>query len=130
MKPTKTTSILTIFVMLSCCQGSVRTGLDRVGAYKNLFEGKRLGIIANHTAYDRDGKFIIDVFRNMKGVTITALFSPEHGFWGIGRAGEKIDSQTDPIYNLPVYSLYGKMRKPTSDMLRNIDVLVFDIQVI
>ena len=114
--------------MLSCCQGAVRTGLDRVGAYKNVFEGKRLGIIANHTTYDKDGRFIVDVFRNMGGVTVTALFSPEHGLWGTARAGEKIDSQTDPVYNLPVYSIYGKTRKPTSDMLRNIDVLLFDIQ--
>lgn len=104
------------------------TGLDRVGLYKEVFEGKRLGIIANHTAYDRDGKFIIDIFRSMKGVTITALFSPEHGFWGKVRDGKKIGDQTDPVYNLPIYSLYGKTQKPTSDMLRNIDVLVFDIQ--
>lgn len=104
------------------------TGLDRVGLYKEVFEGKRLGIIANHTAYDRDGKFIIDIFRSMKGVTITALFSPEHGFWGKVRDGKKIGDQTHPVYNLPVYSLYGKTQKPTSDMLRNIDVLVFDIQ--
>ena len=128
MKPTKTTWILTLFVMLSCCQGAVKTGLDRVGAYKEVFEGRRLGIIANHTAYDRDGRFIVDVFRKMNGVTVTALFSPEHGLWGTARDGEKIDSQTDSVYNLPVYSLYGKTQKPTSDMLRNIDVLVFDIQ--
>ena len=104
------------------------TGLDRADEYKNVFEGKRLGIIANHTAYDRDGKFIVDVFGNMNGVKITALFSPEHGFWGKVRDGKKIDDQTDPVYNLPIYSLYGKAQKPTSDMLRNIDVLVFDIQ--
>jgi uncharacterized protein YbbC (DUF1343 family) len=128
MKPTKTTSILIFFVMLPCCYGSVKTGLDRVGAYKNLFEGKRLGIIANHTAYDINGEFIVDVFRNMTDVTVTALFSPEHGLWGTAGAGDKIDSQTDPVYNLPVYSLYGKTQKPTGDMLRNIDVLVFDIQ--
>jgi len=128
MKPAKTTLIIVLFIMLANCYGSVRTGLDRVGAYKNLFEGRRLGIIANHTAYARDGKFIVDAFRNMKGVTVTALFSPEHGFWGTARAGEKIDSQTDPVYNLPVYSLYGKTQKPTSDMLQNIDVLLFDIQ--
>jgi uncharacterized protein YbbC (DUF1343 family) len=128
MKPTKTTSILIFFVMLPCCYGSVKTGLDRVGAYKNLFEGRRLGIIANHTAYDINGEFIVDVFRNMTDVTVTALFSPEHGLWGTAGAGDKIDSQTDPVYNLPVYSLYGKTQKPTGDMLRNIDVLVFDIQ--
>lgn len=104
------------------------TGLDRVAEYKNVFEGKRLGIITNHTAYDRQGRFIVDVFRNMAGVKVTALFSPEHGLWGTAPDGEKIDSQTHPDYNLPVYSLYGKTQKPTSDMLRNIDVLVFDIQ--
>ena len=119
---------MTLFMMLSCCQGAVKTGLDRVGDYKNLFEGRRLGVIANHTAYDRNGRFIVDVFRNLKGVTVTALFSPEHGLWGTARDGEKIDSQTDSVYNLPIYSLYGKTQKPTSDMLRNIDVLVFDIQ--
>jgi len=104
------------------------TGLDHVGEYKNLFEGKRLGIITNHTAYDRDGRFIIDVFKGMAGVKITALFSPEHGLWGAAPDGEKIGDQTHPLYNLPVHSLYGKTRKPTSDMLRNIDILVFDIQ--
>jgi uncharacterized protein YbbC (DUF1343 family) len=128
MKPTKTSLILILFMMLSYCYGSVKTGLDRVSDYKNLFEGRRLGIIANHTAYDSDGRFIVDVFRSMPGVKISALFSPEHGLWGTVRDGEKIDSQTHPVYNLPVYSLYGKTQKPTGDMLRNIDVLVFDIQ--
>ncbi|MGB2862041.1 MAG: DUF1343 domain-containing protein [Sedimentisphaerales bacterium] len=104
------------------------TGLDRVDLYKEVFEGRRLGIITNHTAYDKDSRFIVDVFKNMKGVTITALLSPEHGLWGTAPDGEKIDSQTHPVYNLPVYSLYGKTQKPTSDMLRDIDVLVFDIQ--
>jgi uncharacterized protein YbbC (DUF1343 family) len=128
MKPTKTISIITIFMMLSCCRGAVMTGLDRVGSYKDIFEGKRLGIITNHTAYDSNGRFIVDVFKGMAGVKVTALFSPEHGLWGTAPDGEKIGSQTHPVYNLPVYSLYGKTQKPTSDMLRNVDVLVFDIQ--
>ena len=104
------------------------TGLDRVASYKDVFEGKRLGIITNHTAYDSNGRFIVDVFRSMAGVKVTALFSPEHGLWGTTPDGEKIGSETHPVYNLPVYSLYGKTQKPTSDMLRDIDVLVFDIQ--
>ena len=128
MKSAKTTLIIVLFIMLANCYGSVKTGLDRVGAYKDVFEGRRLGIIANHTAYDRDGKFIVDVFRNMTGVKVTALFSPEHGLWGTARDGEKINSQTHPVYDLPVYSLYGKTQKPTGEMLRNIDVLIFDIQ--
>ena len=128
MKLPKITVILNCLVMLSCCNSSVRTGLDRVGEYKNVFEGKRLGIVANHTAYDRNGRFVVDVFRGMDGVKIVALFSPEHGLWGKERAGGGIDDQIDPTYGLPVRSLYGKTRKPTPKMLWDIDVLVFDIQ--
>jgi len=128
MKSVKTTIILSLFVMLSSCQGSVKTGLDRVGAYKEVFQGKRLGIITNHTAYNSNGEYIVDVFRGMAGVTVTALFSPEHGLWGKEQAGKKIGSQIDPVYHLPVYSLYGQTLKPTGEMLRDIDVLVFDIQ--
>ncbi|MCH7556111.1 MAG: DUF1343 domain-containing protein [Planctomycetes bacterium] len=135
MKSVKTTIILSLFVMLSSCQGSpaggqgsVKTGLDRVGAYKEVFQGKRLGIITNHTAYNSNGEYIVDVFRGMAGVTVTALFSPEHGLWGKERDAKKIDSQIHPVYHLPVYSLYGQTQKPTGEMLRDIDVLVFDIQ--
>ena len=128
MKSTKAAIILSLSMMLSNCQGSVETGLDRVGAYKEVFQGKRLGIITNHTAYDSNGKYIVDVLRDMTDVTISALFSPEHGLWGKEQAGEKLNSQIDPVYNLPVYSLYGQTRKPTTKMLRDIDALVFDIQ--
>jgi uncharacterized protein YbbC (DUF1343 family) len=102
--------------------------LDRVDAYSKIFRGKRLGIITNHTAYDSDGTFIVDAFKSMSGVTVTALFSPEHGLWGAKQAGKKTDSQVHPVYRLPIHSLYGKTRKPTPDMLLDIDVLVFDIQ--
>ncbi|MEA3225466.1 MAG: DUF1343 domain-containing protein [Planctomycetota bacterium] len=123
-----TAIILGVIALLSNCRGSVRTGLDRVGAHKELFRGKRLGIITNHTAYDSDGKYIVDVFRATPGATVAALFSPEHGLWGTEQAGIKTDGQVHPVYKLPVHSLYGKTRKPTPEMLRDIDVLVFDIQ--
>lgn len=128
MKRPKFIVFLNVLVMLSCCSGSVKTGLDRLGEYKHVFEGKRLGIIANHTAYDRNGRFIVDVFEGMAGVRIVALFSPEHGLWGKEQAGDGINDRIDPVYGLPVRSLYGKTRKPTPEMLRDIDVLVFDIQ--
>jgi len=64
----------------------------------------------------------------MAGVRVMALFSPEHGLWGMAQDGQKMGNQTHPVYGLPVYSLYGKTQKPTDEMLRNIDVLVFDIQ--
>ncbi|MEJ2702800.1 MAG: DUF1343 domain-containing protein [Sedimentisphaerales bacterium] len=128
MKSPKAIMILGSLVMLCSCYASVKTGLDRVSEYKDLFQGKRLGIIANHTAYDRNGRFVVDVFKGLPGVKVVALFSPEHGFWGIAPDAETIGNQTHPVYNLPVYSLYGKTQKPTKDMLQNVDVLVFDIQ--
>lgn len=120
--------ILGVSAVLSPCLGSVRTGLDRVDAHGELFRGKRLGIVTNHTAYDSAGKYIVDVFLAMPDVTVAALFSPEHGMWGTEQAGVKTDGQLHPVYKLPVCSLYGTVRKPTPDMLRGIDVLVFDIQ--
>ena len=107
---------------------SVRTGLDNVGEHKDLFQGKRLGIIANHTSYDSQGKYIVDVLRAMEGVRVVALFSPEHGLRGLEEAGAKVGNETDPVTGLPVYSLFGKISKPTPQMLADVDVLVFDIQ--
>lgn len=120
--------LVSIIILVSGCEASVKTGLDNISSYKHLFHGKRVGIITNHTAYNSSGQYIVDVFRNMGNVTITALFSPEHGIYGIEEAGRKIESGTETTYQLPIYSLYGKARKPTREMLGNIDILVFDIQ--
>jgi len=123
----KLTAILSIMLLWGCGT-PVKTGLDNIGEYKQLFSGKRIGIITNHTACNSKGIHIVDVFRDMNGVTIMVLFSPEHGVYGIEGAGEKIDSVTHPVYGLPVYSLYGKTLKPTPEMLKNVDIVVFDIQ--
>ena len=119
--------LLTVW-LAGTCPAVVRTGLDNIGAHQDLFKGKRLGIIANHTSYNSDGKYIVDVFRAMAGVRVVALFSPEHGLRGLEEAGKKVESETDPVTGLPVYSLFGKISKPTPQMLADVDVLVFDIQ--
>jgi len=106
----------------------VKAGLDRVGEYNDLFKNQRIGIITNHTAYNSDNKHISDIFQNMPDVTVTALFGPEHGIKGIEAAGRKINDSLNTKTGIPVYSLYGKNRKPTEEMLRDIDVLIFDIQ--
>ncbi len=106
----------------------VKTGLDNIGEHRQLFQGKRIGIITNHTAYNSDGRHIVDIFRNIDGLTITSLFSPEHSISGDEEEGKKINDGMYPAYGLPVYSLYGKNLKPTPEMLRNVDVLIFDIQ--
>jgi len=106
----------------------VRVGLDRVGEFTSLFDGKRLGIITNHTAYNSENQHIIDIFNSMPNVTISALFGPEHGIRGEEAAGRKIDDGVDPLNKIPIFSLYGKNRKPSSKMISSIDMLVFDIQ--
>ncbi len=117
------------FLILSIASAQpVQTGLDRMGSYSDLFTGKRIGIITNHTAHTRDGRSIAEVFTTMSDVTIGAFFGPEHGIKGKADAGARVASEQDPLQNVPVYSLYGKVRKPTNAMLKNIDLLVFDIQ--
>ncbi len=125
MKFAKATAILVLATSLCACCAAVRTGLDNIASYERIFRGKRVGIITNHTAYNSAGRHITDVFGDMEGVRITALFGPEHGIRGTEAAGKRIDSQTGDV---PVYSLYGKTVKPTARMLRDVDVLVFDIQ--
>ena len=114
--------------MLAPAGNLVKTGLDNVPEYEQLFHAKRIGIITNHTAYNSNGQYILDVFRNIHSAKVTALFSPEHGIYGTQRAGETIEDRTNTYYNIPVYSLYGKTRKPTEEMLKNIDILLFDVQ--
>ncbi len=108
--------------------GQVLTGLDVLAAEKFAsLAGKRVGLITNHTGLGRDGRRNVDLMLEA-GVRVTALFSPEHGL--AGREDQsKIGHGKDPATGLPVWSLYeGKNRRPTPEMLRDVDVLVFDIQ--
>ena len=128
MRFVKATAILVLTMSLGACCAGVKTGLDNVASYEQLFRGKRIGIITNHTACNSQGRHITDVFGDMEGVKIAALFGPEHGMRGTEAEGKRIDSQTGETHDVPVYSLYGKTVKPTAEMLENVDVLVFDIQ--
>ena len=105
----------------------VSTGLD-VLETENFapLKGLRVGLITNQTGVDTDGNRGVDLLFHAPGVSLTKIFSPEHGLQG-NRDG-KIPSERDAGTGLPVYSLYGETRKPTEGMLRDIDALVFDIQ--
>ena len=92
-----------------------------------LLKGKRVGLITNHTGKDRGGNSTIDLLFKAPDVKLVALFSPEHGIRG-ALDQEKISNSTDEKTGLPIFSLYGETRKPTDEMLKNLDVLVFDIQ--
>ncbi|RKQ28664.1 exo-beta-N-acetylmuramidase NamZ family protein [Oceanobacillus halophilus] len=95
---------------------------------KDLIEGKRVGLITNPTGVDRDLNSIVDLLHKDPDVDLTALYGPEHGVRGDAQAGEYVEFYIDETTGLPVYSLYGQTRKPTPEMLENVDVLVFDIQ--
>jgi uncharacterized protein YbbC (DUF1343 family) len=107
----------------------VVTGIENLKENNfKLLEGKRVGLITNPTGVDSELKSSIDLLFEAKNLNLMALFGPEHGVRGDFAAGDKIDTYIDNATNLPVYSLYGNTRKPTRDMLKNIDVLVYDIQ--
>jgi uncharacterized protein YbbC (DUF1343 family)/CubicO group peptidase (beta-lactamase class C family) len=89
-------------------------------------KGKRIGLITNQSGINAARRSTISLLRSAPGVNLRAIFSPEHGL--TGKLDEKVASCTDPMSGLPVYSLYGEVRKPTREMLRGLDALVYDIQ--
>ncbi|PGS54192.1 exo-beta-N-acetylmuramidase NamZ domain-containing protein [Bacillus sp. AFS041924] len=95
---------------------------------KDLIKGKRVGLVTNPTGVDKDLHSIVDLFAHDSDFKLTALYGPEHGVRGDAQAGAYVDFYTDSETGLPVYSLYGKTQKPTPEMLKDVDVLVFDIQ--
>jgi len=105
----------------------VLTGLDvLVREEFKALAGRHVGLITNHTGVDREGRSIVDLLRAAPNVTLVALFSPEHGLYGV--QDEKVGDTVDPRTGLKVYSLYGKTYRPTPEMLEGIDTLVYDIQ--
>ncbi|PFP30496.1 hypothetical protein COJ96_04580 [Bacillus sp. AFS073361] len=94
----------------------------------DLIKDKRVGLITNPTAVDQSVTSIVDLLYNNNNVNLTALYGPEHGVRGSAQAGQYVEQYTDEKTGLPVYSLYGKTKKPTPEMLSNVDVLLFDIQ--
>ena len=105
----------------------------RVGAevfiekHLDSVKSKRVGVICNQTSILPNRKHLVDTLISL-GVNITALFAPEHGIRGDIPAGEEVTEQRDVKTGIIVYSLYGTVKKPTPEMLANIDVLIFDLQ--
>ena len=94
----------------------------------HLVRGRRVGLITNHSGRDRAGTSSIDLLHRAQGVTLTAIFAPEHGVRGTERDGVRIASTFDSATGVPVHSLYGDTKTPTPGMLANVDVLLYDIQ--
>lgn len=107
----------------------ILTGIDILERqnFKPL-QGKRIGLITNPTGVNRYLKSTIDILHDAPNVQLVALYGPEHGVRGDIYAGAKVQDQKDEKTGLPIFSLYGKTRKATKEMLRGIDALVYDIQ--
>ncbi len=94
----------------------------------HLIYGHRVALVTNHTGIDAEGIPSIDRLHEDPGVTLVALFSPEHGIRGTAEAGVRVDDEEDPDTGLPIHSLYGETLKPTPEMLQGVEALLFDIQ--
>ena len=112
---------------LASGQTHVEYGVDRLSsAFPKVLEGKRVGLITNHTGHDRLRTPTIDLLAGRKDMKLVALFAPEHGIRGV--ATGRIEFEKDEKTGLPVHSLFGATQKPTAQMLDSVDALVFDIQ--
>ena len=107
----------------------IEVGADRLEAFLPLLQGKRVGLTGNQSSIltGSGGTLLLDTLLS-RGVSVTRLYSPEHGFRGQADAGAKVSSGKDPVSGLPIVSLYGKHRKPTPSDLSGIDVMLLDLQ--
>lgn len=123
--------LLTFVLNASACNhapSTLRTGADRMELVVPALKGKKVALIVNQTSIVGDKQtHLLDTLLS-SGITITKVFAPEHGFRGDADAGEKVQDGRDKKTGLPIISLYGKNRKPSAEMLADVDIIVFDIQ--
>ncbi|WP_232732312.1 exo-beta-N-acetylmuramidase NamZ family protein [Bacillus sp. mrc49] len=138
----KTMIVLAVFLLAFCLSSSksvtavkeekkqkVSPGIEvLLKEEKKLLKGKKVGLITNPTGIDSHLTSVVDLLHDDPDIQLTTLFGPEHGVRGDAQAGASVDFYVDEKTGLPVYSLYGKTKKPTSEMLKDVEVLVFDIQ--
>ena len=122
-------SFFVVQVVEAMIQPRVKPGIDVLRDHQfDLLKGKRVGLVTNPTGITADLETTVDVLANAPGVQLVALYGPEHGVRGDNDAGKYVESYLDKQTGLPVYSLYGRTRKPSKEMLQGVDVLVYDIQ--
>jgi uncharacterized protein YbbC (DUF1343 family) len=104
----------------------IQAGADRINVYLPLIKGRTVGIFANQTSMVGN-THLVDTLRNL-GIDIKVIFGPEHGFRGTADAGEKVGNYIDEKTGIPVVSLYGSKRRPSAEDVKDVDLLIFDIQ--
>ena len=134
MKSIFKNTVLFIVIMVYSCQAQKNQlilGIEQMESYYPLLKGKNIGIVANASSVIARGKgentHVVDSLLSM-GIKIKAVFAPEHGFRGTAANGDVIADEFDQKTNLTIYSLHGKHFKPSQDQLKDIDVMLFDLQ--
>lgn len=107
-------------------KATVFSGIDSIGDFDSLLLGKRIGLLTGAAGISKQARETIDILAER--YHLTALFGPEHGVRGDIQAGGKVESYTDPKLGIPAFSVYGGDNRPTPEMLREIDILVVDLQ--
>ncbi|MCM8788256.1 MAG: DUF1343 domain-containing protein, partial [Candidatus Omnitrophica bacterium] len=126
----KIPKLFALFICVYACAVAncqVKTGLEVLRERNfDILTGKKVGLITNQTGVDKNFYSIVDILRNTEGIKLVAIFAPEHGFLGgvQGNISDSIESKT----RIPIYSLYGSTRIIPDEKLKDIDVIVFDIQ--
>jgi uncharacterized protein YbbC (DUF1343 family) len=117
------------FLLNSAFGQHTMTGIEVLEASGfSILKGKNVGLITNPTGVDSQLRSTVDILHQAENVHLVALYGPEHGVRGNFSAGDQVGSSVDPATGIPVFSLYGKTRKPTPEMLKGVDILVYDIQ--
>jgi len=102
-------------------------GADQETEYLPKLSGKRVAVVCNQTSIRQNQEHLVDYLLKQK-VNLVTVFSPEHGFRGTASAGEELEDGKDKATGLPIFSLYGKNKKPTAEMLAGVDIVLFDLQ--
>lgn len=128
-------SLLAVPMLQACAQANkvsgsippqIITGAERMQVYLPLLKNKAVGVFANQTSMVGNTQLIDTLLKS--GIRVVKIFGPEHGFRGTANAGEDVNNAVDSKTGIPIISLYGDHKKPTRDDLKDLDVLVFDIQ--
>lgn len=127
LKPLLAAAIVIAQAMSAAAQVKPGVAVLRDSEFEAL-KGKRIGLITNPTGVDADLNATPDILAGADDVQLVAMFAPEHGIRGDVAAGDRVATSTDPATGVKVYSIYGATKKPTAEMLKGIDALVYDIQ--
>ena len=124
--------ILTVIMSAALALGAAAQVKPGIEVLRDMdfapLKGQKVGLLTNPTGVDNKLKSTVDILAEAPGVELVALYAPEHGVRGNIYAGDTVGNAVDPATGVTVYSVYGKTRKPTPEMLKDVDVMIYDIQ--